>query len=243
MRAPTPARQPPQRSRRTEAQGKDRRSGPERKCVRTQSTAQPQRRWNRLRGPGQAHAFPDADGLPLDADALEFLATDATARAHAYLSALHTDITTPSAASPAYGPTPAARPDKPPTSGISPFPDLTPWQDGIRLAATAHPTAGLTATTRALYRDLAAATGRSVTDVARAVGHSARPRTALTPADLPPPPPRHNHLTDPARGIQLRFGHDNRWYPYESDPGAEDWWPTGRADPDPVGALTALLGR
>ncbi len=50
VRAPTPARQPPQRSRRTEAQGKDRRSGPERKCVRTQSTAQPQRRWNRLRG-------------------------------------------------------------------------------------------------------------------------------------------------------------------------------------------------
>ncbi|KOG62774.1 hypothetical protein ADK76_12510, partial [Streptomyces griseoflavus] len=54
---------------------------------------------------------------------------------------------------------------------------------------------------------------------------------------------RTAHLTDPARGIQLRFGHDNRWYPYESDPGAEDWWPTGRADPDPVGALTALLGQ
>ncbi|MEN2418486.1 SWIM zinc finger family protein [Streptomyces rimosus] len=215
--------------------------------------------------PGQAHAFPDADGLPLDADALEFLATDATARAHAYLSALQADIPTPSAASPAYGPTPAARPDKPPTSGISPFPDLTPWQDGIRLAATAHPTAGLTATTRALYRGLAAATGRSVTDVARAVaawrqgglegltlldttwnppaGDFDRARSALTAAELPALRPRHNHLTDPARGIQLRFGHDNRWYPYESDPGAEDWWPTGRADPDPVGALTALLGR
>ncbi|KOT63151.1 hypothetical protein ADK43_08725, partial [Streptomyces rimosus subsp. rimosus] len=67
--------------------------------------------------------------------------------------------------------------------------------------------------------------------------------TPRPPAAPPPPPPRHNHLTVPARGIQLRFGHDNRWYPYESDPGAEDWWPTGRADPDPVGALTALLGR
>ncbi|KAA6222511.1 hypothetical protein CP973_11710 [Streptomyces albofaciens JCM 4342] len=221
--------------------------------------------------PGQTHALPDADGLPLDAEALEFLATDATARAHAYLSALRggsalqTGAPTASAATPLPGPTPATRPDQPPETGISPFPALTPWQDGIRLAATAHPTAGLTSTTRALYRDLAAATGRSVTDVARAVaawrqgglegltlldttwnppaGDFDRARSALAAADLPTLRPRHNHLTDPARGIQLRFGHDNRWYPYESDPGAEDWWPTGRADPDPVGALTTLLGR
>ncbi|KOG55299.1 zinc finger SWIM domain-containing protein, partial [Streptomyces griseoflavus] len=102
---------------------------------------------------------------------------------------------------------PAAPPGHPPTSGISPFPGLTPWQDGIRLAATAHPTAGLTSTTRALYRDLAVATGRSVTDVARAVaawrqgglegltlldttwnppaGDFDRARSALSAADLP----------------------------------------------------------
>ncbi|WP_030672498.1 SWIM zinc finger family protein [Streptomyces rimosus] len=215
--------------------------------------------------PGQTHALPDADGLPLDAAALEFLATDATARAHAYLSALQTDAPAPPASTPVSGTTSAARTEHPPATAISPFPALTPWQDGIRLAATAHPTAGLTSTTRALYRDLAAATGRSVTDVARAVaawrqgglegltlldttwnppaGDFDRARSALTAADLPALRPRHNHLTDPARGLQLRFGHDNRWYPYESDPGTEDWWPTGRADPDPVGALTALLGQ
>lgn len=70
-----------------------------------------------------------------------------------------------------------------------------------------------------------------------------RARSALLAADLPSLRPRHNHLTDPDRGIQLRFGHDHRWYPYEAEPGTDDWWPTGPADPDPVGALTALLAR
>ncbi|MFD7664136.1 SWIM zinc finger family protein [Streptomyces sp. NPDC059788] len=215
--------------------------------------------------PGLAHALPDADGLPLDADSLEFLATDATARAHAYLTAIQATTPEPSAVAQPSSMPPSPRPDPGQASGLSPFPALTPWQDGIRLAATAHPTAGLTATTRALYRDLAAATGRTVTDVARAVaawrqggiegltlldttwnppaGDFDRARSALLAADLPALRPRYNHLTDPARGIQLRFGHDHRWYPYESDPGAEDWWPTGRADADPVGALTALLGQ
>ncbi|GCD38486.1 hypothetical protein OEIGOIKO_06301 [Streptomyces chrestomyceticus JCM 4735] len=239
--------------------------------------------------PGQAPALPDADGLPLDAGALEFLATDATARAHAYLSHIRTTAPEPRGSSlepqttvlkpqaggsrtaltqptgPGLPPARPAEPDHPQVSGRSPFPALTTWQDGIRLAAAAHPTAGLTSTTRALYRDLAAATGRTVTDVARAVaawrqgglegldlldttwnppaGDFDRARSALTAAGLPALRPRYNHLTDPARGIQLRFGHDNRWYPYESDPGTEDWWPTGRADADPAGALTALLGR
>ncbi|MFK8846001.1 SWIM zinc finger family protein [Streptomyces sp. Ac-502] len=225
--------------------------------------------------PGHAPALPDADGLPLDPGALEFLATDATARAHAYLSRISATTPEPQAGSPRSpfahpaGPgLPPAHPAEaslPQVSGRSPFPALTPWQDGIRLAAGAHPTAGLTSTTRALYRDLAAATGRTVTDVARAVaawrqggpegldlldatwnppaGDFDRARSALTAAGLPALRPRYNHLTDPARGIQLRFGHDNRWYPYESDPGTEDWWPTGRANADPAGALTALLGR
>ncbi|MFB1045948.1 SWIM zinc finger family protein [Streptomyces chrestomyceticus] len=239
--------------------------------------------------PGQTPALPDADGLPLDAGALEFLATDATARAHAYLSHIRATAPEPRGSSlepqatvlesqaggsrapltPSTGPglpqAYPAGPDHPQAGGRSPFPALTTWQDGIRLAAAAHPTAGLTSTTRALYRDLAAATGRTVTDVARAVaawrqggleglelldttwnppaGDFDRARSALTAAGLPALRPRYNHLTDPARGIQLRFGHDNRWYPYESDPGTEDWWPTGRADADPAGALTALLGR
>ncbi|AOP46427.1 SWIM zinc finger family protein [Streptomyces lydicus] len=198
--------------------------------------------------PGRPPALPDGDGLPFDPDTLTFLAADAADRAHACLSA---------AAPPPPG---GARPGH-----HSPFPDLPPWEDAVRLAATAHPTAGLTATTRALYRDLAAATGRAPTDVARSVaawrqggpegltlldttwnppaGDFDRARSALLAADLPALRPRHNHLTDPERGIQLRFGHDNRWYPYEAEPGTDDWWPTGPADPDPVGALTTLLAR
>ncbi|MFI1502255.1 SWIM zinc finger family protein [Streptomyces platensis] len=198
--------------------------------------------------PGRPPALPDGDDLPFDPAALEFLAADAAARAHACVTA-------------------AAPPS--PGSGCpavhSPFPSLPPWEDAVRLTATAHPTAGLTSTTRALYRDLAAATGRTTTDVARAVaawrqggpeglalldttwnppaGDFDRARSALLAADLPSLRPRHNHLTDPERGMQLRFGHDHRWYPYESEPGTEDWWPTGPADPDPVGALSALLAR
>ncbi|QIK09327.1 hypothetical protein G7Z12_28105 [Streptomyces sp. ID38640] len=198
--------------------------------------------------PGRPPALPGGDGLPFDPAALEFLAADAAARAHACVSA---------AGSPGPG---GGRP-----AIHSPFPSLPPWEDAIRLTATAHPTAGLTSTTRALYRDLAAATGRTPTDVARSVaawrqggpeglalleatwnppaGDFDRARSALLAADLPSLRPRHNHLTDPGRGIQLRFGRDHRWYPYESEPGTEDWWPTGPADPDPVGALTALLAR
>lgn len=198
--------------------------------------------------PGRPPALPDGDGLPFDPATLEFLAADAAARAHACVSAAGTQ-----------GPG-AGR-----TVLHSPFPDLPAWEDAIRLTATAHPTAGLTATTRALYRDLAAATGRTPTDVARAVaawrqggleglsllntpwnppaGDFDRARSALLAADLPSLRPRHNHLTDPDRGIQLRFGHDHRWYPYEAEPGTEDWWPAGPADPDPVGALTTLVAR
>lgn len=198
--------------------------------------------------PGQAPALPDGESLPFDPAALEFLAADAAARAHACVTAAG-----------------STRSGGGPPAHHSPFPDLPPWEDAIRLAATAHPTAGLTSTTRALYRDLATATGRTPTAVARAVaawrqggpeglalldttwnppaGDFDRARSALLAADLPALRPRHNHLTDPDRGIQLRFGHDHRWYPYESEPGADDWWPTGPADPDPVGALTTLLAR
>ncbi|GAB7034194.1 SWIM zinc finger family protein [Streptomyces sp. NPDC021749] len=195
--------------------------------------------------PGRPHALPEGDGLPFDPATLELLAADAAARAHACITAA------------------AGGDGRPAPTG--PFPELPPWEDAVRLAATAHPTAGLTSATRTLYRDLAAATGRTPTDVARSVaawrqggpeglallhttwnppaGDFDRARSALRAADLPALRPHHNHLTDPVRGLQLRFGHDHRWYPYESEPGAEDWWPAGPADPDPVGALTTLLAR
>ncbi|MFG3380335.1 SWIM zinc finger family protein [Streptomyces sp. NPDC047999] len=158
---------------------------------------------------------------------LDLLAGEAAARAHALL-----------------------------TTGRDPVAGLTTWQDAVRLAA-AHPGAGLAASTRALYRDLAAATGRAPVELARAVaawrqggpaalrvleepwdppaGPFDRARPALTAAGLPPFRPWRNHLTSPA--LQLRLGQDGLWYGYESETGREDWWPRGTPEEDPVAAL------
>ncbi|MFE5616327.1 SWIM zinc finger family protein [Streptomyces sp. NPDC056470] len=165
--------------------------------------------------------------------ALDLLATEAAARAHTFL-----------------------------TTGQDPVATLTPWQDAVRLAA-AHPGSGLTASTRALYRDLAYALDRTPTDLARAVaawrqggaagltvleepwdppaGPFDRARPALLAADFPAFRPWRNRLS--TRSLQLRFGRDGLWYGYESDADREDWWPRGTPDADPVGALTDLLGR
>ncbi|MET7619594.1 SWIM zinc finger family protein [Streptomyces sp. NPDC005408] len=165
--------------------------------------------------------------------ALDLLATEAAARAHSLL-----------------------------ITGSDPTAQLTRWQDAVRLAA-AHPGSGLTASTRALYRDLAAATDHTPTDLARAVaawrqgglaalsvleepwdppaGPFDRARPALIAADFPHFRPWRNHLS--TRSLQLRFGRDGLWYGYESDADREDWWPRGTPDADPVGALTALFGR
>ncbi|MFF8846908.1 SWIM zinc finger family protein [Streptomyces sp. NPDC015127] len=164
--------------------------------------------------------------------ALDLLAGEAAARAHVLLA-----------------------------TGKDPVAGLTPWQDAVRLAA-AHPGSGLTASTRALYRDLAAAADRTPTDLARAVaawrqgglaalrvleepwdppaGPFDRARPALAAADFPHFRPWRNHLS--SRSFQLRLGRDGLWYGYESDPDREDWWPRGTPDTDPVGALTALVG-
>lgn len=181
--------------------------------------------------PGRPPAYPEAPGAP-DPLALELLAGEAAARAHAHL-----------------------------TTGRDPVAGLTPWQDAVRLAA-AHPGSGLTASTRALYRDLAAAVDRTPADLARAVaawrqggpaglavleepwdppaGPFDRARPALTAAGFPHFRPWRNRLSTDA--LQLRHGRDGLWYGYESDAGREDWWPRGTPDPDPVGVLTGLLG-
>jgi uncharacterized Zn finger protein len=182
--------------------------------------------------PGRPPAYPQSPGAP-DPLALDLLATEAAARAHTFL-----------------------------TTGLDPVGALTPWQDAVRLAA-AHPGSGLTASTRALYRDLATALHRTPTELARAVaawrqggpaglavleapwdppaGPFDRARPALVAADFPHFRPWRNQLSTAA--LQLRFGRDGLWYGYESDRGREDWWPRGTPDTDPVGALTALLGR
>ncbi|MEU4079904.1 hypothetical protein DEJ45_27340 [Streptomyces venezuelae] len=182
--------------------------------------------------PGRPAVFPPDPAAP-DPLALDLLASEAAARAHAFL-----------------------------VTGQDPVAALTPWQDAVRLAA-AHPGSGLTASTRALYRDLAYALDRTPTDLARAVaawrqggaaglavleepwdppaGPFDRARPALIAADFPAFRPWRNRLS--TESLQLRLGRDGLWYGYESDAGREDWWPRGAPDRDPVGALTDLLGR
>ncbi|MET9124473.1 SWIM zinc finger family protein [Streptomyces sp. NPDC004528] len=181
--------------------------------------------------PEQPPTYPGAPGGP-DPFALDQLATDAAARAHALL-----------------------------TAGRDPVADLTLWQDAVRLAA-ARPGSGLTAATRALYSSLASAAGRTTADLARAVaawrqggieglsvleepwdppaGRFDRARPLLLAADFPAFRPWRNRLTHPRGHAQLRLGHDGLWYAYESEPGQDDWWPRGTPDLDPVGALTGL---
>ncbi|MER5855612.1 SWIM zinc finger family protein [Streptomyces sp900105245] len=181
--------------------------------------------------PEQPPVYPAAPGGP-DPFALDQLATDAAARAHALLG-----------------------------TGRDPVGELTLWQDAVRLAA-ARPGSGLTAATRTLYATLATAVGRTTADLARAVaawrqggpeglavleepwdppaGRFDRARPLLLAADLPAFRPWRNRLTHPRGHVQLRLGRDGLWYAYESEPGQEDWWPRGTPDLDPVGALTGL---
>ncbi|MET9522401.1 SWIM zinc finger family protein [Streptomyces coeruleorubidus] len=181
--------------------------------------------------PEQPPAYPASPGGP-DPFALDQLATDAAARAHALL-----------------------------TTGRDSVGQLTLWEDAVRLAA-ARPGSGLTAGTRALYSSLATAAGRTPSELARAVaawrqggpeglavleepwdppaGRFDRARPLLLAADLPAFRPWRNHLTHPHGHVQLRLGRDGLWYAYESEPGQEDWWPRGTPDLDPVGALTGL---
>ncbi|MFF5476642.1 SWIM zinc finger family protein [Streptomyces sp. NPDC012935] len=181
--------------------------------------------------PEQPPVYPAAPGGP-DPFALDQLATDAAARAHALLG-----------------------------TGRDPVAELTLWQDAVRLAA-ARPGSGLTAGTRALYSSLSAAADRTPAELARAVaawrqggleglavleeswdppaGRFDRARPLLLAADLPAFRPWRNHLTHPRGHVQIRLGRDGLWYPYESEPGHDDWWPRGTPDLDPVGALTGL---
>ncbi|OIJ96398.1 hypothetical protein BIV23_32400 [Streptomyces monashensis] len=180
---------------------------------------------------GQPPVYPAAPGGP-DPFALDQLATDAAARAHALLD-----------------------------TGRDPVGELTLWQDAVRLAA-ARPGSGLTAATRTLYATLATAVGRTASDLARAVaawrqgasaglaaleepwdppaGRFDRARPLLLAADLPAFRPWRNRLTHPQGHAQLRLGRDGLWYAYESEPGRDDWWPRGTPDLDPVGAMTGL---
>ncbi|QEV22183.1 hypothetical protein CP975_08505 [Streptomyces alboniger] len=183
--------------------------------------------------PGEPPVLPSLPGAP-DPTSLEFLVTDAAARAHAFL-----------------------------TTGADPFTAASPWHDAVRLAAC-HP--GLTGrrTFSRPFAELARSVGRTPADLSRAAaawrqggeeglavletpwdppaGPFDRARGSLAGADLPRMTIHRNTLTNAEASLQIRYGRDGRWYPYRSEPGAEDWWPEGEADVDVVGALTAVLG-
>ncbi|WP_405654261.1 SWIM zinc finger family protein [Streptomyces sp. RK9] len=184
--------------------------------------------------PGEPPLLPAVPGAP-DPTALEFLATDAVARAHAYLR-----------------------------WGESPF-AADAWLDAVRLAAShpgltgrrtfSRQFAELAASVGRTPADLsrAAAAWRQGGEEGLTVlespwdppaGPFDRARGALAAAGLPRMTIQQNHLTDPTGAHQIRYGHDGRWYPYRAEPhtGPADWWPDGAADEDPVGALTSLLG-
>lgn len=144
-------------------------------------------------------------------------------------------------------------------TGVDPLAGCGVWEDAVRLAAE-HPGTGLTGTGRALYTRLARAAGAEPGALHRAVaawrgagaaglraledppwnppaGPFDRARSLLLAAGHPPYRPHGNRLTSPDGTRQLRMDREGTWYAYESDPGAEDWWPRGTAAKDPVVAL------
>lgn len=185
--------------------------------------------------PGRAPLLPELPGAP-DADALTFLAVDATHRAQAFLAGEPAD----------------------------PFACSSAWHDAVRLAAT-HPELGARRTFSPLVARLAEATGRTAVDLARAAaawrqggrtgldvleeewdppaGGFDRARSNLMAAGLSRMTMRRNRLTDQYGARQLRYGRDGRWYPYRSDPHhRDDWWPEGPAHTDPSTALRGTTG-
>ncbi|MEU6439613.1 hypothetical protein [Streptomyces sp. NPDC047046] len=144
-------------------------------------------------------------------------------------------------------------------TGTDPLAGHGVWEDAVRLAAD-HPGTGLTGSGRALYTRLARAVGAEPGALHRAVaawrgagaaglraledppwnppaGPFDRARSLLLAAGHPPYRPHDNRLTSPDGTRQLRMDREGTWYAYESEPGAEDWWPRGTASKDPAAAL------
>ncbi|MFF2060598.1 SWF or SNF family helicase [Streptomyces sp. NPDC058200] len=188
--------------------------------------------------PGQPPAL-DTEAAPppgVDADALELLAADAAARALRLLS---------EALAPGHEQQPLEA-------------ELTPHQDGVRLAAST--------TDSRLTARLASGTGRRPAELDLAVrawrygGPAAlavleeewtpepealvRARAALDAAwqagDRPQlRPAGAGRWTVADAPAQLRYGRDGRWWPYRKERGR--WAPAGPADHDPAAALADVL--
>ncbi|MFB6977299.1 SWF or SNF family helicase [Streptomyces scopuliridis] len=188
--------------------------------------------------PGQPPAL-DTEGAPpagIEADALEFLAADAAARALRLLSE-------------ALQPGHEQQPEEP---------ELTPGQDAVRLAATASD--------RRLVARLAAGSGRRPAELDLAIRAwrygGAAALAVLEDAWTPEPDAlaRATAVLDAAwedgdrprlraggggrwtvaeGAAQLRYGRDGRWWPYRKERGR--WAPAGPGGPDPAAALADAL--
>ncbi|WP_194892023.1 SWIM zinc finger family protein [Catenulispora pinisilvae] len=199
-------------------------------------------------------AAPDVPGRPpvlaaatgeavdaIDAVALERLAADTAGRAHT-LRTLYTGFDEPAA-------TPL-------------MPQLTTWQDAVRMAAEEDEAASEEVYERVLSAYDLGDVQMSMSILAWRQGGSAglsTLETAWTPttadkararrsledwtADGDPPALRvwRNRWTAQAEGVQVRLGTDHRWYPYRRDPEDGTWWPLGTAEHDPASALATLL--
>jgi uncharacterized Zn finger protein len=193
----------------------------------------------------------------LDLVALEFLASDAAARARLMLQAM---------------PAPSHAADAPPAP-------LTRRQDAARLAArrpgeriTGRLAAGCGLTPAQLRSAVRAwefggAEGLSVWEepwtpdpetmarlhdrlAAALAGAEAEPETEAEPEPSGTPghpgPAAYLHGTDnrwstPDGAVQLRYGRDGRWWPYCRDEHGT-WWPSGGPEHDPAAALAVATG-
>ncbi|WNV86493.1 SWIM zinc finger family protein [Umezawaea sp. Da 62-37] len=163
--------------------------------------------------------LPEFDPVPdVDVEALRWLVADAAARARELL-----------------------------TTGELPV--LEEWPDRVRMACTvADPrlTARLAAAGPGLPRAMRAwgyggAVALTLLDTAWAPSkaEAARAHTAWEGEELPPATVWRNHWTVESEGLQLRLGHDGRWYPYRRE--GTDWWPAGPPERDPAAAFADLM--
>ncbi|WP_436786052.1 SWIM zinc finger family protein [Yinghuangia sp. YIM S10712] len=178
----------------------------------------------------------EAPGPAIIPAGLEILASDAAMRARQLLAHAIDD----------------AHPDSAPT------PELTEWQDAVRMCAV-HPDVEL-------FARVAAGTGRSAETLAQAVrawrhggatgltvleepwdppqSEMERARAQLKddwPAEAPLPRLRtwRNRWTVERHNAQLRLGRDHLWYPYRKTNGA--WWPYSAPEPQAAVALGLVL--
>ncbi|WP_331753447.1 hypothetical protein OG440_40215 (plasmid) [Streptomyces sp. NBC_00637] len=134
--------------------------------------------------------------------------------------------------------------------------ELDPYTDLVRLASTPHGAPHLAAIAEQLgqtpyeTRRLADAyTHGGTAGVAVQLHRTAvAPETLaaaesciqpLRPAPLTAVERDHNHLTDPAARVQLRYGPDAHWHPYSDRHGT--WWPAPGHHLDPALAYRAAL--